>query len=70
MQSASDRDTYVKIAWENIQEGHEKNFVIYTEDKITHFGVPYDYGSIMHYDRKAFSKNGKETIIPIKVSFF
>ncbi|OXA57169.1 High choriolytic enzyme 2 [Folsomia candida] len=30
------------------------------------FGTPYDYKSIMHYGRKGFSKNGKETLIPTK----
>jgi hypothetical protein len=24
---------------------------------------PYNYGSIMHYDSKSFSKNGKPTIV-------
>ena len=28
-------------------------------------GVSYDYQSIMHYDRRAFTKNGKPTIVAI-----
>lgn len=49
--------------------GAEHNFAKYTVDTVTDFGVPYDYGSVMHYPSKAFSKNGNETIIPLKVSF-
>ncbi|XP_075990488.1 zinc metalloproteinase nas-4-like [Anticarsia gemmatalis] len=32
--------------------------------------LPYDYGSVMHYPEKAFSKNGNKTIIPIQVPCF
>lgn len=62
-QSASDRDEYVEILWENISEPHKSNFNKYNSSIITDFNVGYDYDSIMHYSSKAFSKNGKETIV-------
>lgn len=65
-QSASDRDEYVEIMWENIEPGHENNFNIQNSSVITDYGVEYDTESIMHYSRKAFSKNGQDTIVPIQ----
>ncbi|EAT33222.1 AAEL014515-PA [Aedes aegypti] len=67
MHSASDRDQFVTIQWQNVREGAEANFQHYGTDKITDFGMGYDYGSIMHYSATAFSKNGQRTISP-KVS--
>lgn len=49
--------------------GHEHNFVTYPEDVATGFGEPYDYGSVLHYSRRAFSANGEDTIVPV-VSIF
>lgn len=65
MQSASDRDDYVTIHYENITPGHEHNFAKYKNTKVTHFNATYDYDSIMHYSAFGFSKNGKATIVPV-----
>ena len=46
--------------------GEEHNFQIYSKEQLDTQGVNYDPSSIMHYSRTAFSKNGKDTIIPIK----
>lgn len=59
-QSRPDRDNYVKILEENILPGKESNFLKQTE--VDTGGVPYNYNSIMHYPRNAFSSNGKDTI--------
>ena len=65
MQSATERDEYVKIVWENIQPGTENNFNTYGADRISQFQVPYDYGSVMHYSSTAFSINGEDTIVAL-----
>lgn len=64
-QSASDRDDFVQIKWENIANGREHNFNKYNSSIVTDFGIPYDYDSVMHYSGKAFSKNGDVTIEPL-----
>ena len=62
-QSREDRDTFVTIHWENIQTGMETQFSQHIADG-DDVGA-YDYGSIMHYPRKAFSKNNNDTIVPV-----
>ncbi|KAI8128090.1 hypothetical protein FF38_11226 [Lucilia cuprina] len=64
-QSATERDEYVKINWENILPGHAHNFNKYARTHVSNFGIEYDYQSVMHYSSKAFSKNGKTTIEPL-----
>ena len=39
------------------------NFLKYGRSRIDSLGSPYDYGSLMHYGSKAFSKNGMPTIL-------
>ncbi|GAA6233893.1 meprin A subunit alpha-like [Lates japonicus] len=56
-QSRSDRDDYVKIWWDQIEEGMEHNFNKYEDDFITDLNTPYDYESVMHYRPLSFNKN-------------
>lgn len=66
-QSRWDRDAYVEVVWENIQEDHLYNF-----NQRLNEGQDigeYDYDSIMHYSAYAFSKNGQPTLIPRQKSF-
>ncbi|XP_046854243.1 zinc metalloproteinase nas-14-like [Xenia sp. Carnegie-2017] len=65
-QSRPDRDFYVKINWWNIQGGMERNFNKYSNGVTDTLNKPYDLKSIMHYGNKAFSKNGRDTIVSRK----
>nr|AWW91898.1 hatching enzyme [Samia ricini] len=66
MQSAYNRDEYVKIVEENLIPGTEHNFAIYGPELVDNLGVEYDYVSCLHYGPYAFSQNGEPTIIPLK----
>jgi len=60
-QSRSDRDQHITVVLENVAPEHRHNF-----DKHVLDGKDlgkYDFGSIMHYPAKAFSTNGKDTIV-------
>jgi hypothetical protein len=61
-QSREDRDMFVDILWANIDPGMRHNFDQHIVDG-DDTGL-YDYGSIMHYPRNAFSMNGQDTIVP------
>ncbi|XP_056463723.1 hatching enzyme 1.2-like [Gadus chalcogrammus] len=61
-QSRSDRDSNVRILLENVEPGQESNF---RKIQTNNLGTPYDYNSVMHYGRFAFSRNTQPTILPI-----
>jgi hypothetical protein len=65
-QSRPDRDSYVRIRSENIQTGMENNFNKYDNSFADTQNTPYDYGSVMHYERDAFTSNNLPTIEPIE----
>uniref|UniRef100_A0A3B4U5S9 Metalloendopeptidase n=1 Tax=Seriola dumerili TaxID=41447 RepID=A0A3B4U5S9_SERDU len=57
-QSRYDRDDHVTIALEN-----EYNFRKVSKESSTAGGVPYDYLSVMHYSKNAFSNGNGSTVI-------
>ncbi|XP_008547968.1 zinc metalloproteinase nas-4 [Microplitis demolitor] len=63
-QSRYDRDDFVDIQWQNIKPGNHINFQKASKGTTNPFGVGYDYGSVMHYSKAAFSLNGQPTVIP------
>ncbi|KAI4801939.1 hypothetical protein KUCAC02_019807 [Chaenocephalus aceratus] len=69
-QSRSDRDDYVKIWWDQIEEGKKHNFNKYQADVITDLNTPYDYESIMHYRPLSFNKNESIPTITTSIPYF
>lgn len=63
-QNSEDRDKYITVNTNNIKPGYENNFDKAPRDSTFRFGVPYDYGSVMHYSVISFSKNNQPTITP------
>uniref|UniRef100_A0A8P4GEE2 Metalloendopeptidase n=1 Tax=Dicentrarchus labrax TaxID=13489 RepID=A0A8P4GEE2_DICLA len=61
-QTRSDRDYYVRINWENINPQMAYNFY---KQATNNLNTPYDYSSIMHYGKTAFSiQHGRDSITP------
>uniref|UniRef100_A0A3B5A4N7 Meprin A subunit n=1 Tax=Stegastes partitus TaxID=144197 RepID=A0A3B5A4N7_9TELE len=69
-QSRSDRDDYVNIWWDQIEEGKQHNFDKYEDDFITDMNTPYDYESIMHYRPLSFNKNESIPTITTTIPYF
>ena len=59
-QSRPDRDRYINIHQENIKPSKQRQFDLRRSSD--YHGEPYNFGSIMHYGRSAFTKNGLDTI--------
>lgn len=65
MHNAPDRDNFIKINENNVEDFAKSNYLKYASKDISHFGEKYDYTSVMHYEAYGFSKNGKPTIEPL-----
>ena len=57
-----DRDSFIKINYENIREGVKRNFEIFPDGLLCSH---YDYCSVMHYAPTAFSVSPQSTLISL-----
>uniref|UniRef100_A0A0N4ZTU2 Metalloendopeptidase n=1 Tax=Parastrongyloides trichosuri TaxID=131310 RepID=A0A0N4ZTU2_PARTI len=62
-QSRPDRDQYLTIALNNVASSKKHNYQIHTSDESDTLGIPYNYGSAMQYDKKAFASNNQVVMI-------
>ncbi|XP_034042933.1 low choriolytic enzyme [Thalassophryne amazonica] len=60
-QSRFDRDNYVTIMWPNIWRDRLRNFEKFRTETLD---LPYDYGSVLHFGKYAYSQDGQPTIVP------
>ncbi|KAA1240342.1 M12 family metallopeptidase, partial [Aquimarina sp. RZ0] len=67
-----DRDRFVRVLFQNIQNGKEHNFQTYVQRGRdgTEYTNTLDFGSIMMYSPKSFSKNGQPTITKLDGSSY
>ena len=64
-QSRPDRDRYIQVLYDNIEPDKKFNFEKRNSYEIDYHGTAYDYSSVMHYRRNAFSRNTLDTIVVI-----
>jgi len=64
-QSRRDRDSYIRIMWNNIPGRVRYNFEKYRHGAADTLGEKYDKKSVMHYGNYAFSTNRQKTIVSI-----
>ena len=58
-----DRDEHIQVQYANVQQQLRSAFNKAQFGRTNLLGYGYDYASIMHYSRKAFSANGQDTIV-------
>ncbi|CAK9290302.1 unnamed protein product [Gordionus sp. m RMFG-2023] len=61
-QSRPDRDFYVEVLYENVEQGYSKDFAKSPKINTKPNPVPYDLSSLMHYDPLTLSSNGLPTL--------
>ncbi|KAF8359017.1 hypothetical protein PRIPAC_94012, partial [Pristionchus pacificus] len=68
-QNRFDRDAFVSVNFAAVDSNMQNNFAKRTNAQNNNFGVPYDYGSDMHYGAFDFSNNKQAVLVPSQGDF-
>ncbi|KAE9415619.1 hypothetical protein Angca_010254, partial [Angiostrongylus cantonensis] len=68
-QSRHDRDNFITLYPQNFLNGWLSQFTKQTEQSNNNYGLPYDYGSIMHYGALSVSRNGHPVMVPRDMNY-
>ncbi|VDK53124.1 unnamed protein product [Gongylonema pulchrum] len=49
----ADRDQYISVNFTNVKDSLTGNFKKVSRTINYNYGLPYDYGSVMHYSKKS-----------------
>ncbi|CEF59695.1 Astacin-like metalloendopeptidase [Strongyloides ratti] len=66
-QSRSDRDEYITIDYENVEEKEKYNFKKINFSSYRNYSTQYDVKALMHYKPTDFAKNTKKPVIASKL---
>ncbi|EYC36909.1 hypothetical protein Y032_0844g2648 [Ancylostoma ceylanicum] len=67
--SRHDRNDYITVATQNVKPDWLDQFTLETTSTNDNYGMPYDYGSIMHYGGTSASANKKPTMVPFDTNY-
>uniref|UniRef100_A0A0N5C3C7 Metalloendopeptidase n=1 Tax=Strongyloides papillosus TaxID=174720 RepID=A0A0N5C3C7_STREA len=62
--SRYDRDYYLRMHFNNMFPAARESFEKASYVNSTTYGLSYDYGSLMHYGTKYYTRNGKDVMVP------
>ncbi|CAJ0917051.1 unnamed protein product, partial [Mesorhabditis belari] len=68
-QSRWDRDTYLNVYFAKIPAEWRDQFTKETKTTNANYGMPHDYGSVMHYDGNELSPNGQTYMVTKATSY-
>ncbi|WKY09006.1 hypothetical protein Q1695_001845 [Nippostrongylus brasiliensis] len=71
-QSRYDRDSYVTVVKDRIRDEWLDQYILGTPQTNDNYGLPYDYGSLMHYGATSGLKDKKRkllTILPMDLAY-